>query len=986
MSDKKFKILYVDDNPMDRALVTDSLVKEHGGFDLTVIGSKKEFEEKIGKTQFDVVLSDFNILGFEGSEVMKKTHELDPDVPVIIVTGTGSESIAVDLMKQGAFDYVIKTPSNIKRLSQVISSALELKAAREAKRALEKDLLQIEWMLSDKPIKNESEYFPEYGDLSELNKSGLILGSVGKEHLRNIVSDYLDLLETSSAIYELNGDYALGLFVSGWCQLMDSASRKLCKTDDNVVALNSGKWLCHESCWKDASKKAIDTGLPVDIQCEGGINLFAVPIRTGGEIKGAINFGYGAPPREMADLKILSDKYKIPVDELLRESKRYQKRPPFVIELAKKQLQRSAQYLGRMIELRETEESLKIAERRYSDSQAIGHVGNWEYQLETDKFWGSDEARRIYGLDNDAFSFTTEEVESCIPERERVHCALIDLIERDKKYDLEFDIVTRDKGIKKTIHSMAVAEKNIQGQVTKVSGIIIDITDRKNAEAELVRIKDLLNETEETGNIGGWIFDPVTMEQKWTDQVFRILEIDLDHGAPKVPEGLDFVDPSFRPMAEEAVGLAVQKGEPYSQEWIVTTARGNKKWVQAIAHPKLKDGKVVSISGSFQDITERKSAEEELKAANQQLSASEQQLRAANQQLVASEQQLRAANQQLKAIEQQLKSHIVQLEDKNKFIDKIIESSALSTWISDEEGTAVRTNPACLEFFGAKEEEIVGKYNLFKDEVLIKSGFIPELKTVFEKGKAASIVIDYNFGEVQHFSVEKAVHKVVNSIFTPILDDRGNVKNVIVQTIDLTEIKKAESEIQKRERKLLKVFDASPFPSAMVDLKDENIFYWSRSAINLFGHTAPTTSEWYRIAYPDPVYREGVIKRWGSVLEEAKRSKTYVNAGEFNVTCSDGSVLICELYAMFITDNLIVTFNDITNKKRAREELKKYHIELEDLVKERTGELEQKNSELQRYFDAFVERELRMKELYDENESLKKENAKLIKETGTDKK
>jgi len=59
----------------------------------------------------------------------------------------------------------------------------------------------------------------------------------------------------------------------------------------------------------------------------------------------------------------------------------------------------------------------------------------------------------------------------------------------------------------------------------------------------------------------------------------------------------------------------------------------------------------------------------------------------------------------------------VLLAERTKFLDKVIESSALSTWISDEKGVAIRTNPACLEFFGATEDEVIGKYNLFKDEV-----------------------------------------------------------------------------------------------------------------------------------------------------------------------------------------------------------------------------------------------------------------------------
>ncbi len=140
------------------------------------------------------------------------------------------------------------------------------------------------------------------------------------------------------------------------------------------------------------------------------------------------------------------------------------------------------------------------------------------------------------------------------------------------------------------------------------------------------------------------------------------------------------------------------------------------------------------------------------------------------------------------------------LKERNKFVDKIIDSSALSTWISDEEGTAIRINPSGLKFFGATQEEILGKYNLFKDSVIEEKGFMPVIHDVFEKGKPASIIIDYDFDDVDHLEVKDATHKFINSILTPILDDMGKVSNVIVQTIDLTKITKAEEDKIKAQK------------------------------------------------------------------------------------------------------------------------------------------------------------------------------------------
>ncbi len=245
----------------------------------------------------------------------------------------------------------------------------------------EEALQRIQWLLT-KGTENEAPVETPrqqpYGDLTKLNTNRLILDSVGADILSDIANDFLSLLDTSTAIYEKNGDYALGLFSSGWCQFLDNASRNLCGTDGSQEALACGKWHCHESCWTEASRAAIETGQPADIECNGGIHLYAVPIRAGSEVVGAINFGYGDPPRNEHKLQEIAQKYAIASDELLEQAEGYESRPHFIIEIAKERLLTSARLIGEIVERKQTEERLAMAHGELESRAAQLEAANEE--------------------------------------------------------------------------------------------------------------------------------------------------------------------------------------------------------------------------------------------------------------------------------------------------------------------------------------------------------------------------------------------------------------------------------------------------------------------------------------------------------------------------------------------------------------------------------------------------------------------------------
>ena len=134
---KKIRVLHIDDNLHDRMLIKDALLSIPDKFEVVQAEDEQSFITHLNNKDFDIVLSDFNILGFDGLEVIQLIKEKYPDMPVIIVTGTGSEIIALEAMKMGASDYVIKSVNHIRGLSHSIETVLQnRKIKNDRKKAL----------------------------------------------------------------------------------------------------------------------------------------------------------------------------------------------------------------------------------------------------------------------------------------------------------------------------------------------------------------------------------------------------------------------------------------------------------------------------------------------------------------------------------------------------------------------------------------------------------------------------------------------------------------------------------------------------------------------------------------------------------------------------------------------------------------------------------------------------------------------------------
>src|ERR1051326_6069421 len=141
---KTLRVLIVEDDPVDVELVVLSI--ENEGYEITydVVDDAESFQRKWREGPYGIGLADHNLPNWTGIDALKLNQELADDVPFIVVTATLGDEAAVDYMKQGACDYVLKF--RLERLPLAIERALREKAYRQERKILEEQLRQAQKM------------------------------------------------------------------------------------------------------------------------------------------------------------------------------------------------------------------------------------------------------------------------------------------------------------------------------------------------------------------------------------------------------------------------------------------------------------------------------------------------------------------------------------------------------------------------------------------------------------------------------------------------------------------------------------------------------------------------------------------------------------------------------------------------------------------------------------------------------------------------
>lgn len=130
MNKTNLKVLSLEDSVLDYEILTEKLTSAYMTLDIKRVENEQELISSLQNDTYDIIIADYNLPGFDGLQALMICNEMCPHIPFICVSGSIGEIKAIELLKQGAVDYVLK--DRLERLPFAIKRALE--EAREKKK------------------------------------------------------------------------------------------------------------------------------------------------------------------------------------------------------------------------------------------------------------------------------------------------------------------------------------------------------------------------------------------------------------------------------------------------------------------------------------------------------------------------------------------------------------------------------------------------------------------------------------------------------------------------------------------------------------------------------------------------------------------------------------------------------------------------------------------------------------------------------------
>ncbi|QIL41540.1 response regulator [Pedobacter sp. HDW13] len=335
-------------------------------------------------------------------------------------------------------------------------------------------------------------------------------------------------------------------------------------------------------------------------------------------------------------------------------------------------------------------------------------------------------------------------------------------------------IIKRKSGEERLWLYSNILQKDLQGE-PYIVGNAVDITDQKKLEADLIHIRDLLEETSGLARIGGWELNVKDQQLHWSKITREIHGVPEDF-IPTVDNAIAFYQPGpNRDRILHAIDECLHGGKEYDQELQITDFNGCDIWVRAIGKAEMVNGVPVRIYGTMQDIDEQKRA-------------------------------------QLAVIESK------------KLLDEVLSAATgVSIIATDLEGIITVFNEGSERMLGYTAEEMVGKQTpvMFHDEQEV-SEICADFSSATNNevtgfGFYAQCADSPERERIFTFITKDAKRVRVSLSITSIKGNNGNTIGYLGISVDITHKEAIQQELALEKALLLAFIENAPASVAMVD-------------------------------------------------------------------------------------------------------------------------------------------------------------------------
>lgn len=520
-------------------------------------------------------------------------------------------------------------------------------------------------------------------------------------------------------------------------------------------------------------------------------------------------------------------------------------------------------------EQKQVEEELTKSKARLDQALSAAKAGVWEWDPKTDELEWSEEIWKLYGLDpaRKASSLLWEKVVHP-DDLEGIRNTKREVAEKKADLKIEYRVCHKDG----SVHWLLSRGKPMQNDSCsrpRYIGTIIDITERKQMELELVQSKMRFNYALDAAHAGVWEWDIGTDTLTWSEQVWRLYGLEARSRTLDNQLCIDTVHPDDRVKTSWIIKSAISRGEPVSLEYRTVYPDGSIHWLTSRGMPiRDAEGTVVRYIGAINDITERKQIEIELIESRERLNLS-------------------------------------------------LEAARAGVWEWDIKTGENTWTDEIWALYGLENDGRKPSFQLWS-ETIHPDDRESAARTVSDAvGKGKELYVEY-----RTCHPDGSVHWLM-SRGKPQIDNRGRTVRYTGTIIDITERKQIETELHESKKRMTFALEATSSGVWEWDVADDTVV-WTDNVWRLYGLDPNSRPATHKLCETNihPLDKDIIFEK---VMAAANREKE-INV-EYRVRHKDGAVhwLMCRGVPFYHADGrlncYIGTVTDITSRKELLNDL-----------------------------------------------------------------